>query len=188
MARLITVGHGTLAEAELVALFRDAGIERLVDVRSAPGSRRLPHVARAHLARVLPESGVAYRWDRDLGGFRRPRPDSPHVALRHPSFRGYADHMESAPFREALDRLLEEVREAVVAVMCAESLWWRCHRRMIADAVTLLGGCQVVHLRHDGGIEPHRLTPGVRRVGESLCYDAEGSAAAPEEEFVRRPG
>jgi uncharacterized protein (DUF488 family) len=171
-AELLTVGHGTLPADAFVTLLRGAGVERLVDVRTAPGSRRNPAFRRDEMARWLPAAGVAYRWEPALGGFRRPVAGSPNRALRHPAFRGYADHMRTPAFREALDRLLAEAADARVAVMCAESLWWRCHRRLLADACLLLCGVPVVHLGHDGRLELHRPTEEARVEGDVLVYDA----------------
>jgi len=171
MTRLLTIGHGTLAQDEFVALLRGAAIEQLVDVRTAPGSRRHPHFGRDEMAVWLPQAGVAYRWERDLGGFRRPRPDSPNTALRHPAFRGYADHMVTEEFATALDAVLAEATASTTTVMCAESLWWRCHRRLISDFAVLMRGAAVVHLLHDGTLSPHRLTEGVRQDDGLLVYD-----------------
>lgn len=156
------MGHGTLAATELARLLRGAGVEMVVDVRTAPGSRRHPQFARDALADWLPEAGIAYRWLSDLGGFRKPLARSSNPALQNPSFRGYADYMATPPFQQALAELLGLSGEAAVSVMCAEALWWRCHRRLIADAVVLEAGGTVEHLRHDGRLEAHRLTQGVR--------------------------
>ena len=169
--RLLTVGHGTLSADELVALLDGAGVSQLVDVRSAPGSRRHPHFAKDQMARWLTETGIGYRWEPGLGGRRRTATDSPNTALRHPAFRGYADHMATPEFRGALDRLLEEAGAGTTAAMCAESLWWRCHRRLLADAAVLLRGATVVHLDHRGHLGEHRLTDGVRAAGDDLVYD-----------------
>lgn len=169
--RLVTFGHGTLAAQAIVDLLQGAGIAAVVDVRSAPGSRRHPHVAREEMKRWLPEARIAYRWEQALGGWRKARADSSNQALRHLSFRGYADWMEGEAFGEALDQVLVEAAEAPTAVMCSESLWWRCHRRLIADAASLLHGFEVVHLAHDGRTGPHRPTDGVRVAGDLLRYD-----------------
>lgn len=127
----------------------------LVDVRSFPGSRRLPQFRRASLETSIPAAGIGYEWAPALGGRRRPQPDSPNVALRNPAFRAYADHMASEEFRTALARLVDASREQQLAVMCAESVWWRCHRRLIADAAVLGHGIEVVHLFHDGRRQAH---------------------------------
>jgi uncharacterized protein (DUF488 family) len=169
--RLVTVGHGTAAAEELAGLLTGAGIERLVDVRTAPGSRRSPQFARAAMASWLPAAGVAYRWDRELGGWRKPAPGSVNHALRHPAFRGYADHMRTPPFWAALDRLLAEAAAAPTAAMCSETLWWRCHRRLLADAAVLVRAAEVLHLDHRGRLGPHQPTQGVRRDGDLLVYD-----------------
>jgi hypothetical protein len=177
---LLTVGHGTLARDELRQLLRGAGVGSLVDVRTAPGSRRHPHVDRHSLERWVPAAGIAYRWEPRLGGWRKPRPDSRNVALRNASFRGYADHMASAEFREALDRVLAEARERRTAVMCSEAVWWRCHRRLLADAAVLGRGAEVLHLGHDGRVTQHRITEGARAgAGGEPVYDAGASQPLP---------
>jgi uncharacterized protein (DUF488 family) len=168
---LLTVGHGTLAAHEFARLVGEAGIELVVDVRSFPASRRHPQFRREAMERWLGNAGVAYRWEPRLGGRRRARPDSPHGALRQPGFRGYADHMETAEFADALDAVLADADRARTAVMCAESVWWRCHRRLLADAVVLLRGGAVEHLFHDGRLAPHPPTPEGRLDGPRIVYD-----------------
>ena len=161
---LYTVGHGTRTVAELVAVVASAGVTRIVDVRRHPGSRRLPHLGRDNLAITLPEQGVAYDWAGEtLGGRRSRRPDSRHPAWRNPSFQGYADHMDSQEFRTALLQLLEQVAAGPrTAVMCSETVWWRCHRRMIADAA-VLQGTPVVHLLSETSHPDHPLHADARR-------------------------
>jgi uncharacterized protein (DUF488 family) len=170
---LLTVGHGTASQEALTALLGGAGVELVVDVRTAPGSRRHPHVARAELERWLPAAGVAYEWSRDLGGFRRAPPDSPDVVWREPMFRGYAAWMREEPFRVALGRVLDQAAARRTAVMCSEAVWWRCHRRLLADAVVVLHRVPVQHLMHDGRLVPHAPSDGVRvRSDGRLVYDA----------------
>jgi len=170
---LLTFGHGTASADQMTELLRGAGIAGSVDVRIAPGSRRHPHVARAELERWLPEAGICYRWDKRLGGFRRPAPDSPDVAWQEDMFRGYAGYMRTADFLAAMDALLAQASAQVTTVMCAESLWWRCHRRLIADFACAARGVPVRHLMHDGRLEEHRLSPGLRlRDDGLLVYDA----------------
>jgi uncharacterized protein (DUF488 family) len=168
---MLTVGHGTLPADVFGQLVSEAGIEALVDVRSFPASRRHPHFRREAMERWLVEAGVAYRWEPRLGGRRTTRPDSRHTALRVPAFRGYADHMETAEFVTALDELLAGADQERTAVMCAESVWWRCHRRLLADGAILLRGAAVEHLFHDGRVAPHRLTPEARVEGNRIVYD-----------------
>jgi len=176
---LLTVGHGTTSADEFAGLMTGAGVELVVDVRSAPGSRRHPQFGRAELEAWLPGRGVGYRWEQDLGGFRRTGANSPNVALRHPSFRGYADYMATDRFREALMGVLGDASRQVVTVMCAETLWWRCHRRLIADAATLVFGVEVSHLAHDGRLSAHRLTEGVRADSHGVVYDVQPQPAKP---------
>ena len=180
MTRLLTLGHGTAAAEELLALLAGAGVGRLVDVRTAPGSRRHPQFRRQAMAGWLAEAGVAYRWEPELGGFRKPDPASVNLVLRHPAFRGYADYMRTPPFWAALDRLLAEAAAAPTAAMCSETLWWRCHRRLLADAAVLVRGAEVRHLDHRGGQERHRPTEGVRRDGDLLAYDLGATPPLPE--------
>ena len=168
---LLTVGHGTLDEAAFTSLLQTAGVESLVDVRSYPASRRNPHTAREAMERWIPAAGIAYAWEPDLGGLRKPLPESRHVALRHDGFRAYADHMETAAFATTLDRLVAQTAERTVAVMCAESVWWRCHRRLLSDAAVLLLEAPVSHLFHDGRLAPHRPTPEARVEDGVLVYD-----------------
>ena len=168
---IFTIGHGSRTLDVFVELLEGAGIRLLVDVRTAPASRKHPHFGKDALAASLPARGIAYDWSgRDLGGWRRARPDSRHVAMRSPGFRGYADHMETEGFRAARDALIETARRTPTAVMCAESVWWRCHRRMLADAL-LAAGCDVRHIMERGRIEPHRLTAAARIEGDLPVYD-----------------
>jgi len=171
---LLTLGHGTASAGEIAALIRGAGIESVVDVRTVPKSRRHPHFWREELERWIPEeSGSSYRWEPALGGFRKANRASPNVALRHPSFRAYADYMETAPFAAALQTLLGQLLTSRTAIMCSETLWWRCHRRLISDAALLLHGVTVEHLMHDGVLRPHIPTAGVRVTEQTtLRYDA----------------
>jgi uncharacterized protein (DUF488 family) len=168
---LLTFGHGTATRAQLTTSLTGAQVVSVVDVRRFPGSRRHPHVARAELACWLPAAGIAYRWEERLGGRRSRRPGSPHTGLRNASFQAYADHLESAEFRAAIDEVLAEAKTRRVAVLCSESVWWRCHRRLIADHVALLTDIEVHHLMHDGRIDPHRPTDVVRVQGGRLVYD-----------------
>lgn len=176
---LVTVGHGTLGAEEFTALLRGAGIGLLVDVRAFPGSRRHPHFAKDAMSRWLVDGGVDYRWEPELGGRRRPVPDSPHSALRHSGFRAYADHMATPGFHAALDRVLAEAATGATAVMCAEALWWKCHRRLLADAAVLLRGATVDHLDHRGLRQPHAVTRGVRVEAGTIIYDAGESNRLP---------
>lgn len=159
---LYTIGHSTRSLDELVELLEEHGIRTLVDVRRFPGSRRHPHFGREPLAAALEGRAVAYRHEPALGGRRgAPAADSPNVAWRNASFRAYADHTSSDEFGEALERVLRGGEEAPLAVLCAEALPWRCHRRLIAD-VAVARGRRVVHILAPGRAEDHELHPDVR--------------------------
>ena len=171
MPELLTVGHGTLSQVDLGQLLREAGVAALVDIRIGPGSRRHPHVNRAALERWLPELGVEYRWEQRLGGFRKLPEGSPDTALRNESFRAYAAHMRTAPFEDALAEVLAEVQQRRTAVMCSETVWWRCHRRLVADHVEQLHDLRVLHLMPGGRLAPHRVTDAARVDDHVLVYD-----------------
>ncbi|QZA10106.1 DUF488 domain-containing protein [Mycolicibacter heraklionensis] len=160
------------------ALLLRAGVQGLVDVRTAPGSRRNPDTAREEMQRWLPEAGIGYRWEPRLGGWRRIKGQSPDIGLRNDSFRSYAGYMRSEDFQSGIDELVAEAAVEQVAVMCAETLWWRCHRKLIADYLTLVRGIEVRHLMHDGKLLDHRPTAEARVAGDVLVYD--GPAGEPE--------
>jgi uncharacterized protein (DUF488 family) len=169
-SHLYSVGHGTRPIEAFVSLLAPASIRRLVDVRVAPGSRRNPQFGQASLERALEAAGIEYVWrGSDLGGFRRPRPDSRHSALRVDMFRGYADHMETEPFREAIRWLMTTGEVEPTVFMCAESDWHRCHRRHIADAIVAQGG-RVTHLL-DAGPQAHVFHPDGRIEDRWPVYD-----------------
>jgi uncharacterized protein (DUF488 family) len=169
---LYSVGHGARDLDTFLALLRAAGIRRLVDVRTAPGSRKHPHFGKDELSRSLTEVGIEYRWERDLGGWRRPKPDSPHTALRADAFRGYADHMDTPEFQDALSRLVRSGAEVPTVFMCSESVWWRCHRRLLSDAL-VARGLEVCHLMDGGRLTRHEPSGAARIVGGRLVYDVE---------------
>lgn len=176
--KLYTVGHGTLPQDAFADLLVSAGLHEIVDIRSYPGSRHNPQFGRDRMERWLPEADIAYTWMRDLGGRRTPRSESQHIALRHRSFRAYADYMDTAEFVAAVDDLL--ARAASRTVMCSESVWWRCHRRLLADYVALVRDVEVVHLMHDGRLTAHQPTEGVRRHGDALTYDVGATIPLPK--------
>lgn len=156
--RIFSVGHSTHGPAEFVRLLDRHDVEQVCDVRRHPGSRRMPWFNQDVLAPEMARHGLAYRHLPELGGRRRPARDSPNGGWRVEGFRGYADHMTSAEFAAGLDTLEKLARERSTTMMCAEGLWWRCHRRLISDALTL-HGWEVVHIAPDGGTTLHELTP-----------------------------
>jgi uncharacterized protein (DUF488 family) len=160
---LLTVGHGARPIGAFVRILTAASVTLLVDVRRFPGSRRHPQFGRDALATALDAEGIGYEWQGEaLGGRRSRRPDSRHTALRNASFAGYADHMDTPGFRAAVDALVARAATRRIAIMCAESMWWHCHRMLVADAVTMRG-TEVVHLLDAGRREAHRLHATVRR-------------------------
>lgn len=172
MALLYTIGHSTRSLEDFLALLVRYGIERLVDVRRWPTSRRHPHFERVRLAEALEGEGIEYRHQEAMGGYRSPRPDTRNTAWRAEGFRGYADHMEGAEFREALESLLEGADERVTAVMCAEIVPWRCHRQLIADALVARGH-EVRHIVDEDRVEEHELNEAARVLEEGrLIYPA----------------
>ena len=168
---LFTVGHGTASQAEFASRLQDAGVTSLVDVRIGPGSRKHPHFGKDRLEAWLPEAGISYRWERRLGGFRKLPPDSPDTALRNESFRAYAAYMRTADFGVAAEALVAAAQSEQTAIMCSETVWWRCHRRLIADHCLLLAGLPVAHLMPPAKATPHVPTKGVRVLGNELRYD-----------------
>jgi uncharacterized protein (DUF488 family) len=166
-----TVGHGTLTAPAFTDLVAGAGIELVVDVRRYPGSRRHPQFASAEMALWLDSSGLGYRWLPALGGRRRPSPDSVNVALRNPQFRAYGDHMATGEFAAGVRELLMIAAERAAVVMCSETVWWRCHRRLLADHLVLIEGRIVEHLFPDGRLTLHPVTPGARVAGAHVAYD-----------------
>ncbi|GAC1583508.1 MAG: DUF488 domain-containing protein [Candidatus Elarobacter sp.] len=169
--QLFTIGHGTADESRFAARLEAAGVKRVVDVRRFPGSRRWPWFGASEMAVWLPERGIAYVPAIDLGGRREPLPDSPNVVLRERGFRGYADYMGTSAFRVPFEQLLLDGARTPTAVVCSETLWWRCHRRLIADAAVLLAGAEVFHLVGETR-QPHRVTAGARAAGDRVVYDA----------------
>ncbi len=161
MTTVYTVGHSTRGADEFRELLASRGIERLVDIRKFPASRRFPHFNAQPLAKWLAGAGIEYRHEVALGGRRRGGPDSINAYWRNASFRAFADYMASDSFSEALDRLVALAAERPTAIMCAEAVPWRCHRWLVADALTARGA-EVVHLLDAEHAEPHVLNPAAR--------------------------
>ena len=169
MMKVWTVGHSTRAEEEFLKILKAHGVQVLVDVRTFPGSRRYPQFNRDALSESLMNAGIEYKHEPRLGGRRAPRADSHNTAWRNPQFRGYADHMETEVFRKGVEDLLELARDAPVAVMCAEAVWWRCHRGLLADYLKAAGHT-VAHIIDDKKSEEHPFTPAARIVDGELSY------------------
>ncbi|ADX71605.1 uncharacterized conserved protein [Pseudarthrobacter phenanthrenivorans Sphe3] len=171
MRPLNTAGHGAASQTDFTRLLQAAGVTSLVDVRIGPGSRKHPHFGKDLMAEWLPRAGISYRWEQRLGGFRKLPPDSPDTALRNDSFRAYATYMRSPDFLAAVDQLVAAAQAQQTAIMCSETVWWRCHRRLISDYCVLLAGLPVEHLMPPEKAVPHVPTQGVRVLGNGLRYD-----------------
>jgi len=171
-----TVGHSTRPIVDFLAVLAEYRIELVADVRRFPGSRSQPQYQQSALESALQGAGIGYTWLPDLGGRRRPVLNTPNTSWRHPAFRGYADHMAGEAFAGGLVELLTLAWGLRTAVMCAEILWWRCHRRMIADVLVSLGA-QVIHISDARTAQAHRLTEPARLVRGVLSYLPKGSAA-----------
>lgn len=183
---IYTIGHSTRSLGEFMALLTANGITKLGDIRTIPRSRRHPHFSDEALSRSLHAAGIEYRHFPGLGGLRKPRPDSPNTAWRHDGFRGYADYMGTAEFERALDELLVFGEVAPrggprpipggrgdgtppVVIMCAEAVWWRCHRQLVADAL-VARGVEVRHIVSADAPAPHKLTDFARVAGQRVSY------------------
>ncbi|HEY6452817.1 MAG TPA: DUF488 domain-containing protein [Steroidobacteraceae bacterium] len=174
---LWSIGHSTRTLEEFLGLLATYGIETVADVRSFPGSRRYPHFGRAELAAALAGRALEYQWLPALGGRRRARPDSPNTGWRNASFRGYADYMASAEFACGLTQLMALAARARTVVMCSEALWWRCHRSLIADALTLRH-YEVMHILDAKHAVPHPMSSPARIVRGELTYAQPGPEPA----------
>lgn len=166
---LWTVGHSTHPWDAFVEMLTTAGIRAIADVRLLPGSSRHPQYDAEVLATALPEAGIRYVHFRDLGGRRRPRPDSPNTAWRHTAFRGYADYMDTPGYRRARQALAELALAEPTAVMCAEAVWWQCHRGLISDDFKA-DGWMVLHLQAKSKPKEHPYTGAARIVEGRLDY------------------
>jgi uncharacterized protein (DUF488 family) len=172
MRSIWTIGHSTRSADDFVRLLQVHAVTGLADVRTIPKSRRHPHFGREALTARLASEGVEYRHFPDLGGLRKPRRDSSNTGWKNASFRGYADHMQTAEFALAVDDLLEFGARAQVAIMCAEAVWWQCHRMLLSDAL-VARGVEVRHIMSDrgsSGAQPHRLTPFARISSGEVFY------------------
>lgn len=171
---IYSIGHSTRTIGEFVGILRAAEVDKIVDVRSLPGSRSNPQFNADALAKSLADAKIGYRHIPELGGLRHHRAAAPsrNTLWRNDSFRSYADYAETEPFRNGLDLLLGCCRKCVCAMMCAEAVWWRCHRRIIADYL-LARGIRVIHIMGAGKFAPATITPGaiVQRSG-SIIYPA----------------
>jgi uncharacterized protein (DUF488 family) len=190
--RIWTIGHSTRTIDEFISLLKENEINLLADVRAWPGSKRYPHFNKDTLAKSLSEQGIRYEHFPELGGKRKSKPDSRNTAWRNASFRGYADYMETEQFQKGIERLLnfagpraarwaaaevkydgwEAVTPCAVAIMCAEAVWWRCHRSLIADYLKARG-VEVLHILGANNVDPHPYTPAARIVSGELSYAAD---------------
>jgi uncharacterized protein (DUF488 family) len=170
---IYTIGHSTRTSEELVAALRAHGILTLVDIRAFPSSKRLPHFNRGLMEGWLGEAGIDYRWKPEMGGRRgKSRVDSPNTGLRNDSFRAYADHMLTAEFQTAAAEVLRWAEERPTTVMCAEKMWFQCHRMLVSDYYTAHGS-EVLHIIDERPVKAHTLTREAHLVNGQLIYNAE---------------
>lgn len=170
MATLYTIGHSTRSLDELLAALQAHHIETLVDIRAFPMSRRLPQFNRDSLEQTLPGAGLRYVWMKALGGYRKKILDnSPNIALRNQSFRNYADYMLTAEFEQAMAELVTQAETSRTAYMCAERLYFKCHRMLVSDWL-VAHGHEVLHINETGPVKPHKLTAEARIIDGRLLY------------------
>lgn len=170
MATLYTIGHSTRTLEELIAALRAHDIQTLVDIRSFPVSRRLPYFNRESLEVAVPQAGIRYVWMKALGGYRKKiREDSPNVALRNQNFRNYADHMLTPEFEDAIAELIRMAEQSRTAYMCAERVWFHCHRMLVSDWL-VAHGHTVLHIDAEKPAREHKLTAEARLVDDQLLY------------------
>jgi uncharacterized protein (DUF488 family) len=172
---VLTVGHSTRPIGEFVELLKAHGVERVVDVRTVPKSRRNPQFGQDQLPGTLAEAGIGYTHMPALGGLRKSRPDSPNTGWRNASFRGYADYMQTPQFAAALEQVVALGGKERIALMCAEAVPWRCHRSLIADAL-LVRGVAAEDISTPTRRSPHKMTPFARVRGTAITYPPEGPA------------
>jgi uncharacterized protein (DUF488 family) len=170
-SKIWTVGHSTRPIEEFLQILQNATITAVADVRRFPGSRRYPHYNQQALSDSLMAAGIEYVWLPELGGRRQPQPNSPNVAWRNTSFRGYADYMDTDAFEQGIDRVTALADDARVALMCSEALWWQCHRSLISDYLKIRGYC-VIHLLAPTKQEEHPYTSAAQIVDGQLSYAA----------------
>jgi uncharacterized protein (DUF488 family) len=170
LATFYTIGHSTRSLDDLVETLHAHQIKTLVDIRAFPMSRRLPQFNRDSLAESLPAAGIRYVWMKALGGYRKKiLDDSPNIALRNDSFRNYADYMLTPEFQNALEELTSLAEEAATAYMCAERVYFRCHRMLVSDWL-VAHGHEVLHIDGTGPVRPHKLTAEARMIDGQLLY------------------
>jgi uncharacterized protein (DUF488 family) len=170
LATLYTIGHSTRSLDELIEALQSHSIGTLVDIRAFPMSQRLPHFNRESLEKALSAAGIDYVWMKQLGGHRKKiRDDSPNIALRNDSFRNYADYMLTPEFEAATQRLVELAEEKPTAYMCAERVYFKCHRMMVSDWL-VAHGHEVLHIDATGPPKPHKLMAEARMVDRQLVY------------------
>jgi len=169
---IFTVGHSTLAIERFLSLLHVYGIETLADIRTMPRSRRNPQFNGDALGRALKQAKIRYLSLSALGGLRHARKDSPNTGWRNHSFRGYADYMQTKPFEDAIETLLDMSRKERTAIMCAEAVPWRCHRSLVADALSVRG-VPVVEILSESSFRDHKLTPFARVEGTMITYPPE---------------
>ena len=170
MTTIYTIGHSTRTLEELIEALKAHGIQRLVDIRAFPASRRMPWFARESLETALPAAGIQYVWMKELGGRRKKQGfESPNTGLRNDSFRNYADYMLTDLFQLAAAEVVRMAEEKPTAIMCAERMFFQCHRMLVSDYLSLRGN-EVLHIVDGSPMKPHRITPEAKLVDGRVVY------------------
>jgi len=173
ISRIWTIGHSTRKIDDFIALLKENGIKLLADVRMYPGSKRYPQFGREALAKSLSEAGIRYEHFLELGGRRKAKPDSKNTAWRNEMFRGYADYIETNDFEKGIARLVDLAEKSgPTAIMCAEAVWWRCHRSLISDYLKVRG-VEILHILDHNKVEPHPFTSAAKIVNGESSYGEE---------------
>jgi uncharacterized protein (DUF488 family) len=179
---ILTIGHSTHAIDEFITLLRDHAVRLVADVRTIPKSRHNPQFNTEELTASLRAAGISYLHLKELGGLRRPKKDSPNAGWRNASFRGFADYMQTEEFETAVQKLVELAEKQRTVIMCAEAVPWRCHRSLIADALTVRG-VKVVHIMCKTSLKEHAMTPWAKAEGTTITYPGPkgpGNASEPQ--------
>lgn len=182
MPTIYTFGHGTRTEDQMIECFDSEKIKNVVDIRSFPGSWKHPAARKENMVKWVPKAHMKYTWMKDLGGYRKNQAGADKETWwNNTSFRQYAAYTLTPEFHKALDALMKMALQKPTAYMCSESVWWRCHRRVVSDYLVLLHGWDVEHIMGPGKLQKHIPAAGARKRGDSLMYDKKSEASKPDD-------